>query len=74
MDNLTKIRMLIPHWVEHNQEHGAEFLSWADKIAAEAPDAAAQIRQAAGQMDELNATLNAVAEQLGGPLEMEHSH
>lgn len=26
-----KLKILLSHWIEHNQEHAAEFSSWAEK-------------------------------------------
>ena len=26
-----KLRILLPHWIEHNAEHAAEFRQWAGK-------------------------------------------
>lgn len=29
MDELEKLRVLLPHWIEHNQGHGQECAKWA---------------------------------------------
>jgi hypothetical protein len=29
MDETDKLRVLIPHWIDHNNEHAAEFRGWA---------------------------------------------
>lgn len=29
---MEKLRILLPHWIEHNHNHGAEFKKWADMI------------------------------------------
>ena len=26
-----KLQVLLPHWIEHNAEHAAEFRTWAEK-------------------------------------------
>jgi hypothetical protein len=28
--SLAKLRILLPHWIEHNEEHAASFREWAD--------------------------------------------
>jgi len=28
-DDLAKLRILLPHWIEHNEEHAASFQRWA---------------------------------------------
>lgn len=30
-DDAAKLRILLSHWVEHNQEHAEEFTDWALK-------------------------------------------
>lgn len=75
MDDIQKLRVLIPHWVEHNEEHAAEFITWAARAAATGQPAAAElVRQAAQEMRQVNQTLQAAVEGLGGPLESEHHH
>ncbi len=51
-DTQTKLNSLLSYWLEHNQEHGAEFREWADKMAAEQKDVAEQLRRAADKMAE----------------------
>ena len=68
-----KLRILLPHWIEHNNEHTKEFYDWADK----AVEARAQILEAAAQMEIVNHSLQAALDQLGGALDEgphEHSH
>jgi hypothetical protein len=51
-DTASKLNSLLSYWLEHNQEHGAEFREWADKMAAERKDVAEQLRLAADKMAE----------------------
>jgi hypothetical protein len=51
-DAMSKLNSLLSYWLEHNQEHGAEFREWADKVAADHNDVAEQLRQAADKMAE----------------------
>ena len=75
MNNMDKARALLPHWIEHNSEHAAEFLNWADKVrAAGHKDVAEDIALAAKQLDQVNETLAAALETLGGPSEAVHHH
>jgi predicted RNA-binding protein len=32
MDDLEKLQLLLPHWIEHNAEHADELRSWADNM------------------------------------------
>jgi len=30
-DDMTKLGILLDHWIEHNREHAQEFTEWADR-------------------------------------------
>lgn len=68
MNKTDKLRVLIPHWIEHNEEHANEFRSWA----AQAGDASADILAAADAMPRINESLLAALEKLGGALSWSH--
>jgi hypothetical protein len=65
MNELDKLRVLIPHWISHNEEHADEFKRWAEGAGS----AAADILTAANAMMQVNASLKTALEKLGGPLE-----
>jgi hypothetical protein len=67
MDERQKLRVLIPHWVEHNQEHAQEFLRFLE-VAGDAED---DLRKAVEQMELVNQALTAALEKLGGELSFE---
>lgn len=68
MNDTNKLRVLIPHWLEHNDEHAAEFR----RLATGAGDAAGDILSAADSMSQVNQSLKIALEKLGGPLEYNH--
>jgi len=70
MNEAEKLRVLIPHWIEHNQEHAAEFRKWADQAGEARPE----ILAAAAEMIRANASLEAALEKLGGALAYDHPH
>jgi hypothetical protein len=63
-----KLRILLPHWIEHNGEHAEEFRRWAER----AEEAKEPILAAAQLVEEANARLEEALEALGGPLEHHH--
>jgi hypothetical protein len=69
MGETEKLRVLLPHWIEHNGEHADEFRDWARK-AGPARDA---LLDAARFLEQADARLQKALEQLGGPLE-HHAH
>ena len=64
MNEVEKLRVLIPHWIEHNQEHAAEFRKWSEQAGVAAPE----ILAAADEMIQANVSLTAALEKLGGAL------
>ncbi len=68
MSETDKLRVLLPHWIEHNGEHAWEFRTWAER-AGTARDA---LVAAADLVEEANAQLEEALKQLGGPLEHHH--
>lgn len=70
MNEQEKLRVLIPHWIEHNNEHAAEFRRWAQ----EAGPAQAEIILAAGELAAVNNHLLVALAILGGSLEAHVHH
>jgi hypothetical protein len=63
-----KLRVLLPHWIEHNAEHAAEFRNWAERArAAGQEEVADEIDTAAKELGWVNEALSAALEKLGGP-------
>jgi hypothetical protein len=63
-----KLRALLPHWIEHNDEHAAEFRAWADRARAAGQDKAAEeIDTAAKELGWVNESLRAALEKMGEP-------
>lgn len=68
MNELDKVRVMLPHWIEHNQGHGAEFSKWADKLESSSPEIAELLRQAAASLQDAEKSLQATLKRSGGPL------
>ena len=68
MNEIEKLRVLIPHWVEHNNEHAQEFRDWAEQ----AGETAQEILDAAEAMSRVNTHLLSALEKLGGSIP--HGH
>ena len=63
-----KLRALLPHWIEHNTEHAAEFHTWAEKArAAGQAKAAEEIDTAAKELGWVNEALRAALDKLETP-------
>jgi len=69
MKDLEKLRILLPHWIEHNSGHGGEFGKWAELLQnAGEQEIAALLKEAEATLDEADAILRQVLEKSGGPL------
>lgn len=66
MTDLQKLRILLPHWIEHNVEHAAEFREWAERARVAGQEgAASDIALAAEELEWANEELAAALEKLG---------
>ena len=73
MNDLEKLRVMLPHWIEHNQSHGAEFAQWAEKLKADTPEVAVLLAKSVTSLAEAQAGLEEALAKAGGPLS-DHSH
>lgn len=65
---MEKLQVLLPHWVEHNRSHGAEFAKWAAAARAEGAGALAdRLDAAAKHIAAADEILVKAQVELGGP-------
>ncbi len=70
-----KLRILLPHWLEHNRSHQNEFQQWMDTARdEELATTVASIKKAMESMRETDKALEEALAALGGPLEKDHHH
>lgn len=70
MDDVEKLRILLPHWMEHNAEHADEFRTWAERARVAGEDHLAEhITAAAEKMEAAKRDLATALEHLGGASE-----
>lgn len=66
LNEIEKLRILLPHWIEHNAEHATEFREWAERAQrANQAEAARNLHLAAGSLEEANKVLSRALEKLG---------
>jgi preprotein translocase subunit Sec63 len=66
MDILGKIKVILPHWIHHNKQHGEEFVSWVQELNKVDNVLADQLRQAVVALSEAQAALEKTLEMAGG--------
>ncbi len=69
-NTIEKLRVLLPHWIEHNNNHIAEFRKWEGKAKKESGEEVAQLLdKAISDMEVAGKSLSDALEKVGGPLE-----
>ncbi|MCI5122415.1 MAG: hypothetical protein D3908_14745 [Candidatus Electrothrix sp. AUS4] len=74
MNDLDKLRVMLPHWIDHNQGHGKEFAQWADKLSSDSPEVTQLLREAVQSLQKAQARLEDALQKAGGPLEAPGAH
>lgn len=70
-----KLRVLLPHWIEHNHGHAAEFRKWSATARSEGcNDQANLIDRAAEILEEVDRLLSEALTRTGGPLQGGDDH
>jgi hypothetical protein len=74
MKQVEKLRVLLPHWIEHNLGHGEECRKWAAVAREEGQEKIAEhIDNAVTAMIEVNKLLESALKEAGGPAQGEGS-
>jgi hypothetical protein len=72
--DLEKLQLLLSHWLQHNESHGAEYLKWAGVARQDGHEATAEfIEQAVELLKKADESLGKALESVGGPSQ-EHQH
>ena len=78
MTEVEKVRVLLPHLIEHNRGHGDEYAKWSQVLKeCDQEEAAGLIEKAIERLQEADQYLVLALEKIGGPLEGKthtHSH
>ncbi|MBI5556958.1 MAG: hypothetical protein HY885_04920 [Deltaproteobacteria bacterium] len=75
LSELEKLRVLIPHWIEHSHSHQHEFQKWVEVAKKEGQTEAAEaIEKALAKLAKADKYLNTALESLGGAVQHHHGH
>ncbi|NOQ46684.1 MAG: hypothetical protein GQ559_08455 [Desulfobulbaceae bacterium] len=69
MNDLEKLRVMLPHWIEHNSGHGEEFAGWAEKLSESDGEIAGLLARAVTSLQEAQSALEQALEKAGGAME-----
>ncbi|MCP4251967.1 MAG: hypothetical protein GY775_00935 [Candidatus Scalindua sp.] len=74
-DTIKKLQVLLPHWIEHNNNHIAEFRKWEGEARkASGEEVSLLLDKAISDMEKIGKTLSEALEKVGGPLEGGDGH
>lgn len=75
MSEAEKLRVLLPHWMEHNSGHEAECSKWSAIAREEGKEKVAEYIDAAVKaMKDVNDLLGKALQEAGGAAEHHHHH
>ena len=67
MNDLEKLQVLLPHWIEHNAEHADELRTWAERIQLfDDEDAAERLFAAAASLQNAGDHLSKLLDEASG--------
>jgi hypothetical protein len=66
--DIHKLRVMLPHWMQHNMEHREEFREWGRRVE----EVAVYLEAAAHHFEEATFMLREALEHLGGAVQDEH--
>ncbi len=72
MSDLEKLRIMLPHWIEHNQGHGDEFQQWAERLGESDAEMARLLQSAVRSLRQAQSALEEALAKAGGPLQGPH--
>jgi len=74
-NTIKKLRVLLPHWIEHNNNHIAEFRKWENEARAESgKEVSLLLEKAISDMEKAGKSLSEALGKVGGPLESSEGH
>ncbi len=75
MNEIEKLRVLLPHWMEHNSGHEADCRKWSEIARGEGKEEIAKyIDKAITAMELVNELLGKALTEAGGPTKEKHHH
>lgn len=70
MNNLEKLQLLLPHWIEHHAEHASELRTWAERIQLTGKaDVAEKLLAAAASLQQAGDHLSNLLDEFGDKAE-----
>ncbi len=66
MDQLEKLQVLLPHWIEHNRGHAEECKKWAENV--DNSEVQLNLKDALAAMEVVTKHLEKALDVAGGPV------
>jgi hypothetical protein len=73
--DVEKLQMLLSHWLQHNKDHGKEYVKWSEVARQAGYDTAADcIARAVELLAKADRAFEKALESIGGPGRDHHHH
>jgi hypothetical protein len=78
MNDMEKLRVILPHWIEHNKNHEKEFNKWLAIISSgNETEVAALLKKAVSSLQDIDTVLSQISDKIGalkGENSQDHTH
>lgn len=75
MTDMEKLRVILPHWIDHNAGHGQEFATWAETLDSTGEQEVANLlKKAAAYLEQADLALKEALHKAGGSLDSKGGH
>jgi hypothetical protein len=78
MNDMEKLAVLLPHWIEHNKNHEKEFNKWLVIISSgNETEVAALLKKAVSSLQDIDTVLSQISDKIGalkGENSQGHTH
>jgi hypothetical protein len=71
---IDKLKVLLPHWAGHNQQHAADLRKWLAQVADEDKETAELLERAAHLLEHATDCLQLAAHRVGAETATAHVH
>ncbi len=68
MNEIEKLKRLLHHWIEHNQEHSRTYREWAERIKDLNPDASLLLEDIARETERIDELLKKLIKDIEGTI------
>ena len=65
MNEIEKLRIILPHWIEHNKNHEEEFNKWLALMSEANTEVASLLEKAVLSLQNIDTVLSQISDKIG---------